>query len=166
LTGTGESVNVNIEPIRNVHLIATNFFTKGDGRYIANTNTPDFIVNPDFSMSAVKSWSGIYGAEVQAAKTLLFGYYSLAKVDQDVTLDANGKTMIGYGVTGSQTANHKLDEATVGFNQTFFRDPRIGGMQLIFQYSYLKRTPFSVPANTPADAKMNMVFVDVRYLLP
>jgi hypothetical protein len=34
------------------------------------------------------------------------------------------------------------------------------------QYSNLKRTPFSVPTGTPTDAKMNMVYVNVRYLLP
>jgi hypothetical protein len=166
LTGTGESVNFNVEPIKNFHLIATDYYTKGDGRYIANTNLPDFIVNPDFSMSAVKSWSGIYGAEVQAAKSLIYGYYSLAQATSNTTLDANGKTMIGYGVTGSQTANHKIQEATVGLTQTFFRDPKIGGMQLMIQYSHLQRTPFSVPVNTPTDAKMNMVYVNVRYLLP
>jgi hypothetical protein len=160
LTGTGESVNFVIEPVRNFRLIATNFYTKGDGRYIANTNVPDFIVNPDFSMSAVKAWSGIYGTEIQAKNTLLYGYYSLAKIDQNVTLDANGTTKIGYGVTGTVT------EATVGLTQTLFRDPKIGGMQLMIQYSNLKRTPFSVPAGTPSDAKLNMVYVNVRYLLP
>jgi hypothetical protein len=167
LTGTGESLNAVIEPVRNFRLIATNYFTKGGGRYIANTNVPDFIVNPDFSMSAVKAWSGIYGTEIQAGvNTLLYGYYSLAQIDQNVTVDANGTTKIGYGVTGSQTANHKVKEATVGLTQTFFRDPKIGGMQLMIQYSHLQRTPFSVPAGTPADAKMHMVYVNVRYLLP
>ncbi len=36
---------------RTFRLVATNFFSKGGGRYIANTNMPDFIVNPDFSLS-------------------------------------------------------------------------------------------------------------------
>jgi hypothetical protein len=165
-TGYAESVNFIIEPIRNFKLIATNFFSNGGGRYIGNTGIPDFIVNPDFSMSLVKSWSGIYGTEITARNTLLYGYYSLAHATQNTTLDADGKTVIGYGVANSQTPNQKMDEATVGFIQTFFRDPKIGGMQLIFQYSNLQRTPFSVPAGTPANAKMNMVYIDIRYLLP
>jgi hypothetical protein len=165
-TGYAESVNAIIEPVRNFRLIATNFFSKGGGRYIANTGIPDFIVNPDFSMSLVKSWSGIYGAEITAKNTLLYGYYSVARVTQDTTFDADGKTLIGYGIASSQAPNQKIDEVTLGITQTFFRDPKIGGMQLMVQYSNLKRTPFSVPTGTPTDAKMNMVYVNVRYLLP
>jgi hypothetical protein len=165
-TGYAESVNFVIEPVRNFRLIATNFFSKGGGRYIANSGVPDFIVNPDFSMSLVKSWSGIYGAEITAKNTLLYGYYSVARVTQNTTFDADGKTVIGYGVSNSQAPNQKIDEITVGITQTFFRDPKIGGMQLMVQYSNLKRTPFSVPTGTPTDAKLNMVYVNVRYLLP
>jgi hypothetical protein len=36
----------------------------------------------------------------------------------------------------------------------------------MFQYSYVKRTPFAVPAGTPPDAKLNMVYFNFRYLLP
>jgi hypothetical protein len=165
-TGNGESVNVILEPVKNVHLIATNFFSDGGGRYIANTNTPDFIVNPDFSLSLVKSWSGIYGAEVQAGPTLIYGYYSLMEATANTTLDANGKTPIGFGIAGSQAANHKENETTIGITQTLFRDPKIGGMLLMVQYSNVQRTPFSVPAGTPSTAKTNMLYVDVRYLLP
>jgi hypothetical protein len=165
-TGIGGSINFVVEPVKNFRLIATNFFSKGGGRYIANTGVPDFIVNPDFSMSLAKSWSGIYGPELTVKNTLLYGYYSLARIDQNTTLDADGKTPIGYGITGSTAANHKVDEITVGLTQTLFRDPKIGGMQIMLQYSNLKRTPFSVPTGTPADAKLNMVYVNVRYILP
>jgi hypothetical protein len=170
-TGYGGSVNANVEPVKNFHLIATNFFSKGGGRYIANTGIPDFIVNPDFSLSLAKSWSGIYGAELTVQQTLLYGYYSIAQVDQNTTFDTNGKP-IGYGIppsanaSNSQATNHKIQEGTFGITQTFFRDPKIGGMQLMLQYSYLKRTPYAVPSGTPSDAKTNMVYVNVRYLLP
>jgi len=166
-TGTGESINVVLEPMKTLHVIATNYWSNGDGRYLGNTNVPNFIVYPDFSMSLVKGFGGIYGAEYQVVpKTLLYGYYSPVTIDQNVTFDGNGTTMIGYGVTGSQAANHKVHQSTVGVTQTFFRDPKYGGMQLMIQYSNLERTPFSVPANTPASAKLNMVYVNVRYLLP
>jgi len=36
----------------------------------------------------------------------------------------------------------------------------------MIQYSNVKRTPFAVPAGTPTDAKVNMVYVNVRYVLP
>jgi len=106
------------------------------------------------------------GPEIQVgAKTLLYGYYSYARFDQNVAVDASGK-QIGFGVTGSNAANHTLNETTIGITQTFFRDPRIGGLQLMVQYSNLERKPFSVPTGTPADAKLNMVYVNVRYVLP
>jgi hypothetical protein len=165
-TGYGGSVNAVVEPVKNFRLMATNFFSKGGGRYIGNTGTPDFIVNPDFSMSLVQSWSGIYGTEITSKNTLLYGYYSLTRIDQNTTLDADGKTPIGYGIVGSTAANHKIDEATVGITQTFFRDPKIGGMQLMLQYSHLQRRPFSVPAGTPSSASLNMLYVNVRYVLP
>ena len=166
LTGTGESVNFVLEPVPNLRLIATNYFSQGAGRIIANTGAPDFIVNPDFSMTAVNAFAGIYGVEATVQKTLVYGYYSQTTIDQTLTKDANGTTSIGYGVAGSQAANHKIQETTVGLTQTFFRDPKIGGMQLMLQFSNLKRTPFSVPVGTPANATMNMLYVNVRYILP
>jgi len=165
-TGFSGSVNFVVEPVKNLRVVATNFISNGGGRYIANTNVPDFIVNPDFSMSLVKAWSGIYGPELTIKNTLLYGYYSLTRVDAKTGIDVDGKTPIGYGVTGSTSANHKIDEVTVGLTQTLFRDPKIGGMQLMLQYSNLKRTPFAVPAGAPSDAKLNMVYFNVRYILP
>ena len=165
-TGTGGSVNAVIEPVKNIHLVGNAFFSNGGGRYIASTNAPDFIVNADQSVSLVKARSFIVGSEVQAGSTtLLYGYYSAAQFGQNVTVDTTGNA-IGFGVPGSTSANRELHEATVGMSQTFFRDPKIGGMQLMVQYSSLQRTPFSVPSSTPADAKLNMVFVNVRYILP
>jgi hypothetical protein len=165
-TGLGGSVNAVVEPVKNVRVAATTFFSNGGGRYIANTAFPDFVVNADESMTLVKSRSFIVGPEVQATpKTLLYGYYSDARADAETGLDLNAKP-IGFGIAGSTSANRKVQESTVGITQTFFRDPKIGGMQLMVQYSYVKRTPFSVPAGTPADAHLSMVYVNVRYLLP
>ena len=165
-TGTAFSVNGVLEANKNVHLIGTAFISNGSGRYIANTNIPDFIVNPDFSLTLVKSRSFIGGAELNVApNTLIYGYYSYVQADQRVTTDKNGKA-IGFGVAGSTAANHKIESPTVGLTQTFFKDAKIGGMQLMVQFSRVQRTPFSVPAGTPTDAKVNMLFVNVRYVLP
>jgi len=164
-TGTGFEVSANVEPVKNFHFEATYFGSNGGGRYIANTNIPDFIVNADGSMTTVKSRSYIVGPELTVKKTLIYGYYSWVKADQAVSLDTNGK-QIGFGTTGNNVANNTLDEVTVGLTQTFYRDPKIGGVQLMLQYSNVKRTPFSVPAGTPTDAKTNMFYINVRYLLP
>jgi hypothetical protein len=165
-TGTGGSVNAVLEPVKAVHILLNTFISNGGGRYIANTNGPDFIVNADQSMSLVKAKSFIGGAEIQAtSKTLVYGYYSYAQFDQNVTVDANGKA-IGFGVPGSTSANNKLDETSVGVTQTLFRDPKIGGMQIMLQFANVKRTPFSVPTGTPSDAKINMLYFNVRYILP
>jgi hypothetical protein len=165
-TGTAGSINAILEPAPNFRIVATNFFGSGGGRYIANANIPDFIVTGNQQLSLVKSWSGIYGAEVTAKKSLLYGYYSVVRATQNVALDANGKTPIGFGIDGSQSANEKINELSLGVVQTFFRDPKIGGMQLMVQYSNVERTPFSTPVNTPTSAKMNMVYINVRYILP
>jgi hypothetical protein len=164
-TGTAFSVNAVLEPVKNVRFGATSFFSSGGGRYIANTNLPDFIVNADFSMSAVNSRAFIVGPEVTVGKSLLYAYYSYAHADPKVSTDVDGRP-IGFGVNGSNAANHTLTEATAGVTQTFFRDPKVGGMLLQVQYSYVQRTPFSVPAATPSDARVHMVYVNVRYMLP
>jgi hypothetical protein len=165
-TGKGGTFAVNFEPVKNLHLIGTGFFSTGGGRYISNTNIPDFIVNSNSSLSLVKSRSFIGGIEEQASsKTLVYFYYSEARADAATTTDTNAKT-IGYGVAAQNGANQKILEGTFGITQIFFRDPKIGGMQMMFQYSYVKRTPFSVAANAPTFAKANMVFINVRYILP
>jgi hypothetical protein len=172
LTGTGASLNAAFEVVPGARIVLMNYWGSGSGRYISNANLPDFIVNPDGSLSKVKTWSGIYGAEITQKKTLVYGYYSLAQGDQNTTFDANGTTPIGFGVPNSQSANHKVEEFTLGLTQTFFRDPKIGGMQLMLQYSNVKRTVFSSPTTLPTgtlpgnQAKTNMFYVNVRYILP
>jgi len=165
-TGSGGSVNVALEPVPNLRLIALNFFSSGGGRYIANENIPDVIINADHSPSPVKSWSTIDGVEFTHRSSLVFGYYSVAHADQLVGVDANGTTPIGFGLANAPSANHTVEEATAGLTQTFFRDPKIGGLLLMLQYSRVRRTPFSVPAATPPNARTHMMFVCVRYLLP
>lgn len=165
-TATGGEVNAVVEPVKNFRLIGSAFVSSGGGRYVANTNLPDLAVNADGSLTLVKSRSFIVGPEVQAGpKTLLYFYYSEAHADAAVAADTTGKA-IGFGVPGAGAANRVIKEPTVGITQTFFRDPKIGGMQLMVQYSNVHRTPFSVAAGTPGDARMNMLYVNVRYLLP
>jgi len=85
--------------------------------------------------------------------------------DETVTTDTDG-TPIGYGIQGSTSANHTLYETTLGATQTLFRDSRVGTLQLLAQYSNVSWTPFSVPSGTPSHTTTNMIFIDVRYILP
>ena len=165
-TGTGGTLNAVIELLPTVRLIGNAFFSSGGGRYIANTNLPDLIVNRDASLTLVNTWSSLVGAEIQAAsKTALHAYYSTANAERTVATDVDGSP-IGFGVPGSTAANERITEATASLIQTFFRDPKIGGIQFIAQYSFLRRTPFSVPAGTPPDASVHMIYMNVRYFLP
>jgi hypothetical protein len=165
-TATGGAVTVAAEPAPLVRLVATGFFSSGGGRYIANTNLPDFIVNQDASLTLVKTRSYLIGTEVQASpRTAFYAYYSEAHADRAVTSDVDGSA-IGFGVAGSTAANQRIAEATAGVTQTLFRDPKVGGVQLMVQYSKVRRTPFSVPAGTPSDASVNMLYMNVRYFLP
>jgi len=165
-TATGGALSAVVEPIPSVRLIANAFYSSGGGRYIANANLPDFIVNHDASMMLVTAWSSLVGTEIQAAsKTSLFAYYSAAHAESAVTTDVDGSA-IGFGVQDSAAANERIIETTAGLIHTFFRDPKIGGIQFIGQYSHVQRTPFSVPAGTPADASVHMIYLNVRYFLP
>ena len=81
-------------------------------------------------------------------------------------LDTNGKP-VGYGYTGSASSNNRtIQEATFGLSQTFWKDPKYGALQLMFQYSYLQRNPWYVAARPAVNANVNMVFFNLRYLLP
>src|SRR6202008_2341128 len=120
-TGTGGAVNAVVELIPAVRVIGNAYFSSGGGRYIANTNLPNFIVNSASSMPLFDSFSWLIGSEIQAAgKTSLFAYYSAAHADSAVATDVDGSA-IGFGVPGSTTANEDIVEATAGFIHTFFR---------------------------------------------
>jgi len=164
-TGTGVEAAGSFEVVPNFRILASGFWSDGGGRYIANVNGPDFIVNPDASQTLVGSRSTLAGAEYTYQRTVAYGYFSYASFDQTVTTDADGKP-IGYGIAGSTAANHTLHETTLGVTQTLFRDARVGALQVLGQYSNVARTPFSVPNGSPSHATTNMIFIDVRYILP
>lgn len=166
-TGTGAAVNANLEVAKGVRLIGNTFFSKGGGRYIANTNIPDFVIGADSAITLVTSKSIMGGIEANAGtKTVLFGYTSQVTADPAITTDLAGNKAIGFGVTGQTGANKTIKETSVGLNYSFFKDAKIGAMQILAQFSYLTRTPFSVPTGTPSSANAKMFFVNLRYILP
>ena len=165
-TGGGGAVNLNIELVKNFRSITNNFFSDGAGRYIFG-QAPDAIIRGDGSPSFVHSFSDVTGFELKAGKTELYVYYGGVYINKNTAIDpANGK-LVGYGFPGSPAGqNRSIQEATFGFTQTFWRDPKYGALQLMGQYSYLTRSPWAVPTGSPANAHTNMVFINLRYRLP
>ena len=148
-TATGGSFNVVLEPVKNFRLVGTSFFSNGGGRYIANANLPDFIVNPDGSMSLVKSWSFIVGAGDSGAQE-----------DADLRLLQPGAGRPEHGARRKRHDGHWLrrPELAVGKPQGRGRHvrpdadalPRSEDRRPAADASVLIRrsaTPFSVPAD-------------------
>ena len=66
-------------------------------------------------------------------------------------LDTNGK-LVGLVMDTRGSANgqnRSIQEATFGFNQTIWKNPKYGAVQFMGQYSYLTRTPWYVSPPAP-----------------
>ena len=133
--GGGGSVNVNIEVVKNLRVVANTFFSDGAGRYIFGLG-PDVIIQGDGGPSLVHSTSTVDGLEYQARPNLAFyGYYGRAYFDQNVAVDPADGEPVGFGYTGSPSNhNRSIQQGTFGFSQTIARDPSYGGLQWGVQY--------------------------------
>ena len=165
-TGGGILVGLNYEAFKNFRLIANGFYSNGGGRYVFGL-APNVIINADGKPSLVHSASTVSGIEYQAnANNLFDAYYGGAYVYRSSAIDTNGR-FIGYGYPGSPlNHNRSLQQFTLGYTHTLWRDPNYGGLQLIGQYSHLVRHPWSVPLGQPSGASANFIYVSFRYLLP
>jgi hypothetical protein len=166
-TGVAGEVNMNANLASKFRLFVNTYFGDGGGRYIGGV-APDLIVRADGSLSPIHSYSTTDGFEYQAAKKLLlYSYYSGVAIRKDTALDANGKTLIGYGFTGSGLTNNKtVQEFTFGIAPTFYKNPAYGALGMNLQYSYVMRDPWYVPAAGPKDAHLNLFYINLRYTLP
>jgi hypothetical protein len=179
ITGGGVSLNANLELFNGFHLIADSFYGDGVGRYIGGLG-PDVIVKPDGTLSGVHAGSGVAGFEWQMKSNfLLDGYYSGAYFQRNYDLLAStatpapecngvsGFTCVGFGFPGSANTNNRAyQEATIGFIPTLWSNPNYGKLQLINQYSYVERSPWSVPSGAPKNAHVVLVYVGLRYFIP
>ena len=163
--GGGGSVNLNLEVLSNLRWVANTFYSSGGGRYIFGLG-PDLVIRPDGTPSGVHAASGIIGLEYQLnPRWVLSAYQGGAYFQRNFSLDAKGP--VGFGYAGSSsTSNRSVEESTVGVVRTLWKRPDLGALQLIGQYSYVWRNPWSVAPNSPADAHTHMVFADLRYTLP
>jgi hypothetical protein len=175
--GGGGFLNLNVEVAKGFRLLTNNFWSDGGGRYIYGM-APDLVVRSNGAISLVHSGSTVTGFEFTQKNTLLYAYYGGIYVERNTGLDVNGTTPIGFGYslpgatltsaqeTTLQAQNRTLQEATVGFNQTIWKNAKYGALNFMGQYSYLTRAPFYVAPTSPANASINMLFFNLRYTLP
>jgi hypothetical protein len=165
--GGGGSVNLNFEVLKKLRIVTNNFYSNGGGRWIFGQG-PDLIMRGDGSPSLVRAASTLSGLECQAGKKwLLYAYYGGAYFGKNVTIDPITGKPVGYGYSGSPNSqNRSIQEATFGFTNTFWQDPKYGALQFMTQYSYVTRNPWYVGPGQPANAHLNMVFLNLRYALP
>jgi hypothetical protein len=168
-TGGGVLVAANLELVKNFRLLANVFHSDGGGRYIFGSG-PQAVVHPDGTVSLVHASSGIAGFEAQVTpKTLFYGYYGGDYFQRNFFPDtANPGKFAGFGFPGSnpQVVNRSIQEGTLGWTQTFWKNPQYGAVQLMTQYSYLTRSPWSIPLGAPKNAHLSMAWVNLRYTLP
>lgn len=172
LSGGGAFVNLNAQLFNGLRILTNNYWSQGGGRYIFG-QVPDLIVNPDGGLSAIRTSSTVSGLEYTHKNTFLYFYYGGVYVFRDVGIA--GGLQYGYGVNatgpGSNYAaaisqNRTIQEYTGGFNQTLWRDTKYGALNLMGQYSYLTRNPWSVALGNPTQAKLSIAFLNLRYTLP
>jgi hypothetical protein len=111
------------------------------------------------------------GLEYQTTpKFMVYGYYGYVYIGRNFSLTgcgAGGASPCGYGFPGSSNSNNRsVQEPTIGFIPTFWRNPNYGALSLITQFSYLSRAPWFIAPNAPRNAHLGMAYIDLRYTLP
>ncbi len=162
--GAGIQFGFNAEVVKNIRLVSTNYWSDGGGRYLFG-QAPDVVVRADGSLSPVHAAGTVDGIEATIKNTLLYTYYGGIYVGRNVVLDANGTSKVGYGFTGS-SQNRAINEFTVGFNQTLWKNPRYGAINFMGQYEYLQRNPWSVAPGALSNAHDHTIYTNIRYTLP
>jgi hypothetical protein len=164
-SGGGLQFGANVALLKSLRLITTDYWTDGDGRYLFG-QAPDVVVNANGSLSPLHAAGTIDGFEATVKNTLLYAYYGGIYIDRDVVIDASG-SLVGYGYHGSSNSqNRAINEITFGFNQTMWRDPRYGAINVMGQYEWLERAPWYVAVGSPKETHDSTIYFDVRYTLP
>jgi hypothetical protein len=164
--GGGVSFNANLELLKNFRVVTNNYWSDGGGRYLFG-QAPDVILRADGSPSLIHAGGTVDGLEWTIKNTLLYTYYGGIYVGRNAAFDANGKSLIGYGFTGSPNSqNRAINELTFGFNQTMWKNPRFGAINVMGQYEWLQRNPWFVAISQPKAAHDSTIYFNLRYTLP
>jgi hypothetical protein len=172
---------------RFLRLVSNGLWGPGVGRYLLGTG-PQAVVVPvsangatctsaggcDLRISMVHAGNALGGVEFTPHPKAQFGaYYGAAYFQRnffpDLTSSAATKPIIGFGGPGEANnlvQNRAIQEGTLDFIQTFWKNPQYGAVQLVMQASYVTRSPWFVAAGAPKNAHLTMGYVSLKYILP
>lgn len=166
---------------RNIRFVASGMWGYGIGRYL-NGLAPDAVVQPiatgattfDAAISGIHSGDFVGGFEFLPHPKSQFGVYYGGLYAQrnafpDITSGAATKPIIGFGgigEVGATAQNRAVQEGTIDWTQTFWKNPQYGAVLLVTQASYVTRAPWFVALGAPKNAHLGMGYVSLRYVLP
>jgi len=170
---------------RNINFVSYGMWGYGVGRYLIGMG-PQVVVAPvnasgatctsaggcDVKVSGVHAGDFVGGFEFRPHPKSQFGvYYGGAYFQRnffpDITSPLVVKPFVGFGGPNSANTNNRaLQEGTIDWTQTFWRNPQYGALQLVTQFSYLTRAPWFVAAGAPKNAHLGMGYVSLKYVLP
>jgi uncharacterized coiled-coil protein SlyX len=175
--GAGLLAGVNLSLAKSFRIVAHGMYGSGIGRYMIGSG-PNAIVFPvatgpaafDADISMVHSGSAIAGVESTAGKSQFGfyygGFYFQRNAFVDTTNPVPGRFGGFGGINSPNSANRAIQEGTIDWTQTFWRNPQYGAVLLVTQASYLTRAPWFVAAGAPKNAHLGMGYLSLRYVLP
>jgi hypothetical protein len=171
--GGGISAAANLEVVRNLHVIATGFWSDGGGRYIGGLGPAFVVAQPGlttspFSVQMVHSGSAIAGVEWWVNKKNVIAFtYSDAYFARAYSIDPSTGDLIGYGFAGSADSNNRaIQEGTLATQTMLWTRPGYGSVQVITQSSYIERAPWHLAPGAPKNALVFVGYANLRYVLP
>ena len=164
--GGAGTFSINAGITKSLRVVTNNFLSDGGGRYLFGA-VPNFIVRADGSPSLMRAYSTVSGFEYTHKNFAPYIYYGGVYAGRNTAYDANGKTPIGYGFTGSANSqNRSIQEITGGWTHTIWRDGKYGALQDMVQYAYFFRNPWYVAPGAPKNAHEHAIWFNLRYVLP
>jgi len=180
--GGGFEGAFNLELFKGFRFVANGIYGDGIGRYLIGL-APQTVIVPiatgpntfTTDNSLVHSGGGIGGIETTIHKSQFGfyygGFYAQRDAFADISSTAATKPIIGFGGIGQTTpaanvANRAIQEGTIAWTQTFWKNPQYGAVLLVTQASYVTRAPWFVAVNTPKNAHLTMGYVSLKYVLP
>ncbi|HET9165204.1 MAG TPA: hypothetical protein VFP11_04350 [Candidatus Angelobacter sp.] len=176
--GGGIHSAINFELFKGFRFLANGMWGNGIGRYMIGLG-PQAVVVPiatgpatfDLDVSMVHAGAATMGFEATAGKSQ-FGFYYGGNyfgrnAFQDVTSPLVTKPFIGFGgINSPNSANRAIQEGSIDWTQTFWKNPQYGAVLMVTQFSYLTRAPWFVAAGAPKNAHLGMGYLSIRYVLP